>query len=163
MTYFGLALHKTCVCNVLATFVWHSSAPGALSDALAGVCLQVDQQGFERELDSQKKRSREAYKGVDLTAGRALGDLAGQLGTSDFIGYKHDSLRADASVLAILKEGKTVESASAGEGVEVVLDRTPFYAESGGQVLPDKSCVSYVCFGQACPCMHAMHIELPGT
>ena len=124
--------------------------------------LQVDQEGFERELDSQKKRSREAYKGVDLTAGRALGDLAGQLGTSDFIGYEHGSLRAEASVLAILREGKTVDSASAGEEVEVVLDRTPFYAESGGQVLPMICCVSTVCFGQACPHLHAMPCERPG-
>lgn len=124
--------------------------------------LQVDQEGFERELESQKKRSREAYKSVDLTAGRLLGDLAGQLGTSDFIGYEHGSLRAEASVLAILNEGKTVDSASAGEEVEVVLDRTPFYAESGGQVLPINCCVSGVCSGQARPCLHTMLIEQPG-
>ena len=122
-----------------------------MSDASAVVRLQVDEKGFEQELDSQKKRSREAYKNVDLTAGSALGNLAGQLGTSDFIGYEHGSLRAEASVLAILREGKTVDSASAGEDVEVVLDRTPFYAESGGQVLPAICCVSNVCFGQACP------------
>jgi len=76
--------------------------------------VQVDKAGFERELQSQKKRSREALKSIDLTAGRLLGELAGQLGTSDFIGYEHGSLRAEASVLAILKEGKTVDSASAG-------------------------------------------------
>ncbi len=74
----------------------------------------MDEEGFERELQSQKKRSREALKSIDLTAGRLLGELAGQLGTSDFIGYEHSSLRAEASVLAILKEGKTVDSASAG-------------------------------------------------
>ena len=117
----------------------------AVSYALAVVGLQVDQKGFEKELESQKKRSREAFKSVDLTAGRALGDLAGQLGTSDFIGYEHGSLRAEASVLAILREGKSVDSASAGEEVEVVLDRTPFYAESGGQVLPIKCFVSTAC------------------
>ena len=126
------------------------------------VSLQVDQEGFERELETQKKRSREAYKSVDLTAGRLLGDLAGQLGTSDFIGYEHGSLRAEASVLAILKEGKTMDSASAGEQVEVVLDRTPFYAESGGQVLPMKCCVSDVCFGQGRLYLHAMLIKQPG-
>ncbi len=76
--------------------------------------MQVDEVSFERELQSQKKRSREALKSIDLTAGRLLGELAGQLGTSDFIGYEHGSLRAEASVLAILKEGKTVDSASAG-------------------------------------------------
>ena len=119
----------------------------------------MDQKGFEQELDSQKKRSREAYKGVDLTAGRALGDLAGQLGTSDFIGYEHGSLRAEASVLAILRDGKSVDSASAGEEVEVVLDRTPFYAESGGQVSPVICCVAKLCFGQAFPHLHAMLCE----
>ncbi|CAL5229400.1 g12718 [Coccomyxa viridis] len=96
--------------------------------------VSVDEVSFERELQSQKKRSREALKSIDLTAGRLLGELAGQLGTSDFIGYEHGSLRAEASVLAILKEGKTVDSASAGDEVEIVLDRTPFYAESGGQI-----------------------------
>ena len=76
--------------------------------------MQVDVAGFERELDSQKKRSREALKSIDLTAGRLLGELAGQLGASNFIGYEHGSLRAEASVLALLKDGKTVDSASAG-------------------------------------------------
>lgn len=77
--------------------------------------VQVDVAGFERELDSQKKRSREALKSIDLTAGRLLGELAGQLGASNFIGYEHGSLRAEASVLALLKDGKTVDSASAGD------------------------------------------------
>ncbi len=71
--------------------------------------------GFERELDSQKRRSREALKSIDLTAGRLLGEMAGQLGASSFIGYEHGSLRADASVLALLKDGKTVGLASAGK------------------------------------------------
>ena len=79
--------------------------------------MQVDEAGFEQELQSQKKRSRDALKSIDLTAGRLLGELAGQLGTSDFIGYEHGSLRAEASILAILKEGKTVDSASAGASV----------------------------------------------
>lgn len=84
---------------------------------------KVDVEGFERELQSQKKRSREALKGIDLTAGRLLGELAGQLGTSNFIGYEHGSLRAEASVLAILREGKTVESASAGAATPSCLQR----------------------------------------
>jgi alanyl-tRNA synthetase len=77
--------------------------------------MQVDVAGFERELGSQKKRSREAVKSIDLTAGRLLGELAGQLGASNFIGYEHGSLRSEASVLALLRDGKTVDSASAGD------------------------------------------------
>ena len=76
--------------------------------------VKVDEKAFEQELQSQKKRSREALKSIDLTAGRLLGELAGQLGTSNFIGYEHGSLRAEASVLAILSDGKTMDSASAG-------------------------------------------------
>ena len=88
---------------------------------------KVDVEGFEQELQSQKMRSREALKGIDLTAGRLLGELAGQLGTSDFIGYEHGSLRAEASVLAILKEGKTVDSASAGASTPCCLQHHHTY------------------------------------
>ena len=92
--------------------------------------MKVDEEAFERELQSQKKRSREALKSIDLTAGRLLGELAGQLGTSDFIGYEHGSLRAEASVLAILSDGKTVDSASAGASTRDAQSSTMKHASS---------------------------------
>ena len=63
---------------------------------------------------SQKSRSREAARSIDMTAGHALGDLAQQLGSTSFIGYEHGPLRAPGSVLAIFCAGSSVESASEG-------------------------------------------------
>ena len=67
---------------------------------------------------AQRGRSREALRAVDLTAGgSALGDLAGRLGAAGgtaFIGYEHGRLQETASVLAILRGGESMESASAG-------------------------------------------------
>jgi alanyl-tRNA synthetase len=74
----------------------------------------VDAAGFEAEMAAQKSRSREAVRSIDMTAGHALGDLAQQLGRTSFIGYEHGPLRAPGSVLAILRGGSSVESASAG-------------------------------------------------
>ncbi|EIE20523.1 alanyl-tRNA synthetase [Coccomyxa subellipsoidea C-169] len=105
--------------------------------------IQVDAAGFEAEMAAQKSRSREAVRSIDMTAGHALGDLAQQLGRTSFIGYEHGPLRVPGSVLAILRGGSSVESASAGDEVEVILDRTPFYAESGGQV-GDRGCLTGV-------------------
>jgi alanyl-tRNA synthetase len=89
--------------------------------------LAVDQAGFEREMEAQRERARAASKfGVDLRGPETLD------AESKFTGYEH--LRDEGKVEAILKGGAEVESAGAGDEVQVVLDRTPFYAESGGQV-----------------------------
>ncbi len=89
--------------------------------------LAIDQSGFEKEMESQRERARAASKfGVDLRAPEAL-DAA-----EHFCGYDH--LQDEGQVVAILKGGAEVDAASAGDEVQIVLDRTPFYAESGGQV-----------------------------
>ena len=89
--------------------------------------LQVDMVGYEREMDAQRDRARAASRfGVDLRSGVDLGT------TTEFTGYQRE---ADASrVVALLKDGVTVDVLQPGEEGEVVLERTPFYAESGGQV-----------------------------
>lgn len=79
-------------------------------------------------MESQKLRSREASKAVDLTAGLALGDLAQRLGSTAFIGYEHGPLRAAASVLAILRDGQSVESASAGVRMHPICRLLPWSA-----------------------------------
>ncbi|AJC48015.1 alanine--tRNA ligase [Xanthomonas sacchari] len=93
--------------------------------------LRVDEQGFETAMDEQRRRAREAGKfggGVQLPA-----DLVATLAPTVFLGY--DSLQADGlRVVALLKDGRPVQSAQAGDAVIVLTDRTPFYAESGGQV-----------------------------
>ncbi len=89
--------------------------------------LSIDQAGFEKAMESQRERGRAASRfGVDLRGQAETGH------ESEFCGY--DSLVGEGKVQAILKGGAEVKSAAAGEEVQVVLDRTPFYAESGGQV-----------------------------
>lgn len=76
---------------------------------------------------------QDAREEVDLTADSALSELASQAGATEFTGY--EELRLDSvAVLQLLKEGASVESCSVGDKVDVLLPRTPFYAESGGQV-----------------------------
>jgi alanyl-tRNA synthetase len=89
--------------------------------------LSIDQAGFERAMEDQRERGRAASRfGVDLRSPQALD------AESEFCGY--DTIQGEGRVLKILKGGQEVASAQAGDEVQVVLDRTPFYAESGGQV-----------------------------
>ncbi|MBX3694295.1 MAG: alanine--tRNA ligase [Steroidobacteraceae bacterium] len=89
--------------------------------------LAIDESGFERAMDAQRERARAASKfGVDLRSGAQLDTK------SEFLGY--DGMADRGRVVALLKDGAEVDSLAAGEQGEVVLDRTPFYAESGGQV-----------------------------
>jgi alanyl-tRNA synthetase len=89
--------------------------------------LSIDLPRFEAAMQEQRQRSQEASKfGVDLRAGASLD------AHTVFQGY--EGLEASGGVVALLKQGAPVETLSAGEAGEVVLDRTPFYAESGGQV-----------------------------
>ena len=89
--------------------------------------LTIDQAEFDRLLEEQRVRSQEASKfGVDLRGGVTIDSR------TLFQGY--DGLEAQGHVVALLKGGQPVDSLSAGDEGEVILDRTPFYAESGGQV-----------------------------
>lgn len=93
--------------------------------------LQVDHEGFEREMEIQRERARAARQDVDSmqVQGGVLGDIKVE---SQFVGY--DQLQTDAKVLAIVKDGELVDKAEKGEEVQIILDKTPFYAESGGQI-----------------------------
>lgn len=91
--------------------------------------LEVDEAGFEAELAKQRARSRAATG--DKFAIRRSGAYQEFIGQTEFVGY--EELEADCRVIGIIQEGEKVERFSAGEA-EIILDRTPFYAEQGGQV-----------------------------
>jgi len=89
--------------------------------------LSIDQVGFDVAMEEQRKRSQDASKfGVDLRGGASIDSR------TVFQGY--EGLEARGHVVALLKGGAPVDSLSEGDEGEVILDRTPFYAESGGQV-----------------------------
>jgi alanyl-tRNA synthetase len=89
--------------------------------------LEIDQAGFDAAMSAQRERARAASKfGVDLRAGATVDSR------TLFQGY--EGLDSDGRVVALLKDGAQVQQLSQGERGEVVLDRTPFYAEAGGQV-----------------------------
>ena len=89
--------------------------------------LTIDQAGFDAAMEEQRRRSQEASKfGVDLASGASIDSR------TSFHGY--EGLDAQGHVVALLKAGATVSELNTGDEGEVVLDRTPFYAEAGGQV-----------------------------
>ncbi|MEQ1582397.1 MAG: alanine--tRNA ligase, partial [Steroidobacteraceae bacterium] len=90
--------------------------------------LEIDQAGFEVAMEAQRDRARAASKfNVDLRGGAQIE------GQTEFCGY--DSLELPVHVTALIGEaGTEIKSAATGESVQVILERTPFYAESGGQV-----------------------------
>jgi alanyl-tRNA synthetase len=94
--------------------------------------LTVDIAGFEAEMEVQRGRAREAHETIDLTVQGSLDKLAEHIQVTEFLGYKQP--HSTAKVEALLVDGKSVESAEAGNKVQVILDQTPFYAESGGQI-----------------------------
>ncbi len=92
----------------------------------------VDVPGFEQAMDEQRRRSQEAHQTVDVTAQGSLDQLASQVQSTEFLGYVQ--LSSLARVDALLVDGILVDQADAGTKVQVILNETPFYAESGGQV-----------------------------
>ncbi|MGL5924087.1 alanine--tRNA ligase [Chroococcidiopsis sp.] len=94
--------------------------------------LTVDVDGFEVEMEKQRERAKEAHETIDLTVQGSLDKLAEHIHATDFVGYAQPAATSEIKVL--LMAGKCVEEAEAGQDVQIVLDKTPFYAESGGQI-----------------------------
>ena len=99
-------------------------------DAARDQGIEFDQPGFDRAMQEQRERARASWKGG---AKQTASPIYRDLDKTVFEGYKQ-TVSGDCEVLAIVKDGQGVPELKAGEEGEIVLDHTPFYADSGGQV-----------------------------
>ncbi|MEO1298305.1 MAG: alanine--tRNA ligase [Cyanobacteria bacterium J06636_16] len=94
--------------------------------------LTVDVAGFEAEMAKQRQRSKDAHETIDLTAQGSLDSLAEYVHSTAFLGYV--ASQSTSKIEAILVAGSSATEVTAGDEAQIVLDQTPFYAESGGQI-----------------------------
>jgi len=94
--------------------------------------LTVDLAGFEAAMEAQRQRAKAAAVSIDLTLQGAIDQVAAAAEATAFKGY--DQLEHPCCVVALVVNGEPAERAGAGDGVQLVLDTTPFYGEGGGQV-----------------------------
>jgi len=102
-------------------------------DALRPRGITVDRQGYDSAMAEQKAQARAAWKGSgDKGSDELWFDLAEEFGSTEFTGYS--GTEGEGVVLAIVKDGARLDRAEIGDEVHVLLNQTPFYAESGGQI-----------------------------
>ncbi|GGD30711.1 alanine--tRNA ligase [Sinisalibacter lacisalsi] len=102
-------------------------------DALREKGRGVDTEGFDAAMAEQKAKARAAWSGSGEAADATIWfDIAEAKGVTEFLGY--DTEHAEGQVLAVVKDGAEVDAATKGAKVQIVVNQTPFYAESGGQV-----------------------------
>ncbi len=102
-------------------------------DILKNQGIEVDTKGFEKSMDEQRQAARKAWigSGQEKTA-QVWFDWYHQFGSSEFLGYS--TTTAEAKVIALLKQGQSVQEATSDDEVIVLTNQTPFYGESGGQI-----------------------------
>jgi alanyl-tRNA synthetase len=101
-------------------------------DAVRARGIVVDTEGFDAAMDRQRQMARDAWTGSgDQAAGAEFLALRERLGRTAFVGY--DTVESIGEVIALVREAGEIDEATAGHTVEVLFDKTPFYAESGGQ------------------------------
>lgn len=101
-------------------------------EILAEKNMQVDENRFKELLEAQKIRARNARQNAGEDAWASSSSKLLNLPKTEFCGYK--TLECSSKILAILKDGKIVRNAHSGDKIILILDKTPFYAESGGQI-----------------------------
>ena len=92
----------------------------------------VDEEGFDRLMAEQRQRARAARKNAGADAWKNKSGVLEQLMAGRFVGY--DALRSETRIAAIVRDNDIADRVEAGEEAALVLEETPFYAESGGQV-----------------------------
>jgi alanyl-tRNA synthetase len=103
-------------------------------DIAADNQLSLDMEGFEREMNAQRTRARQAWKGSgDVAVDLIYKELSNRLPATRFVGYETLEV-PEATILALIKEGTLRERATKGDKVAIIVDVTPCYGESGGQV-----------------------------
>ena len=101
-------------------------------DAVRAKGLTVDLEGFDAAMTRQREQAREAWTGSGQVAAAAEWfAIRDRLGPTDFVGY--DATETTAELLVLAADGAEIDRATAGQRVQALFDRTPFYAESGGQ------------------------------
>jgi len=102
-------------------------------DALREKGRAVDTDGFDTAMAEQKAKARAAWTGSGEAADSTIWfDIAEAHGTTDFLGY--DTEQAEGQIATLVQDGAEVKTAKQGETVQIILNQSPFYAESGGQV-----------------------------
>jgi alanyl-tRNA synthetase len=103
------------------------------ADILRGQKRALDQEGFDAAMERQRETARKAWAGSgDAATERIWFEIRQKVGASEFLGYATD--HAEGVVLALVKDGKEVESAKVGDEIALIANQTPFYGESGGQM-----------------------------
>ncbi|MQQ07075.1 alanine--tRNA ligase [Epibacterium sp. SM1979] len=102
-------------------------------DALRAKEIEVDTDGFDAAMKAQKEKSRAGGIGLGEAADvKVYFDILDASGSTEFLGYETE--KAEGQIVAIVKGGAQVDTASKGDSVQIILNQTPFYAESGGQI-----------------------------
>ncbi len=102
-------------------------------DALREKGREVDTDGFNSAMEEQKAKARAAWSGSGDTADAVIWfDIVDKHGVTEFLGYETEA--AEGQVIALVRDGVAIDKAATGERVQIILNQTPFYAESGGQI-----------------------------
>jgi alanyl-tRNA synthetase len=101
-------------------------------DMAADNHLLIDEEDFHSEMEIQRERARASWVVEEEAIAFIYRELESEIGKTLFTGY--DSTESESTIKALIKDGKIIKEAEAGDDVELILDRTPFYGESGGQV-----------------------------
>jgi len=94
--------------------------------------LTIDEEGFEKEMEIQRVRARASWAGKDVAVAEVYKNLLKEVSPTTFLGY--ETLKAEGTVLAVVKNGTLLNEAKEEDEVEIILNKTPFYGDSGGQV-----------------------------